>query len=165
MNRVTLRRSDLPLLIHGRADYVQDSTQSFAPHRHLDRLTHVHRFQASNHSLGRLHAHAAHTALAQMLLDLGADLKLTARRLSPDDDTVVYCRELLLRKFAVDYRPDNLHHFAGIGHCVLPSIADRGLQISDWEMIEQDDSIRNPKIRNPQFNVRLRRSQPRSAPS
>ena len=69
MDRPALLVADGTKLIHWLADHVHDATERFAADGHRDGTAKIDSLHAAHHAVGRLHGDAAHTALAEVLLD------------------------------------------------------------------------------------------------
>ena len=98
------------------ADHVHDPSQGLPPDRDADRLTGIDGLHAAHHSVGGLHADAAHAVFSQVLLDLGADADRLAARFPLDNDAVVDRRKMLLLELAVNHRTDNLYYLPNLFH-------------------------------------------------
>jgi hypothetical protein len=103
---------DRPQLVHRLAQYVHHASQSGLAHRDGNPAPGVKGLHPAHDAVGRLHGHAAHAPLAQVLLRFGDDVDFhrNIEAFAGDADGVVDGGQLLLFELHVHHRADHLHH-------------------------------------------------------
>ena len=116
VNGIARRGSYRAQIIHWFAEHVEHPAERAAAHGNGNFLAGVDGLHSANHAVRWLHGHRAHASLAQMLLHLDdhVDGFGHIETFAEDSDGIVDFRQMMLWKFNVHHRADDLHHLANI---------------------------------------------------
>ena len=103
-------------LVHRFPEYIDHPSESFLADGNHDRGARIDRLHAAHHPVGRLHGHAAHPPLAEVLLHLGGHVD-GDRRLGPfagDPHGGIDLGNVLVRELNVHDGTDDLHDLSDV---------------------------------------------------
>ena len=101
------------LVVNGIAQQVEHSAQRFLTNGYRDRPAHIHRRHAAAQTVRRIHGDTAHHIVADVLRDLGGDL----RAVVIDLDRIQQIGKPAAFEANIKHRADDLHDPTGIFLC------------------------------------------------
>ena len=121
--RIAVNRPALHILrsrqvIHRITQKIEDAAEAFFAHRHSDRRSRIHGFDAAGKTVRTAHGNTADNVISDMLGNFDDQLLLSAANLNG----VEQLRKIAVTKSDIQYRADNLHHGtdASFSHIVAP---------------------------------------------
>ena len=99
------------VLIHGLAQYVEDTAQSTFTNGNADGRAGIFGFHPAGETIGRAHSDAAGHAVAEVLHDFNHEVDVHFTGFALDGDCIQYFRQFASREFNIYDRSDNLYDF------------------------------------------------------
>src|SRR6185295_2371560 len=113
VNRVALSMLYVAQGIDRLTDYIKNAAQGSLAYRHRNWTTGINSHHATDHSVGWLHRHGAHTALTQVLFHFRDDIDGSwhVKALGNNPQRLIDWWKILSVKFDIDNGSDYLHDF------------------------------------------------------